>query len=662
MGFFSRPYTQLSLLVAAITAAILFVQFRFYYDGRGIIDFILKGHEQDSLPALGAPVLRNEVRFPVNFTKHHGDILEYAHKHFNSDEFKYSSFVEVQPSAGYHPDLSGFKKHSINVFHDVENAEDDQKCDKSHMVKDIEVGSTVELKVALREVLYRFLNEFENNPYYDEVSPFFMEQLADQLRLNLFDNSWFRLAGSSVWLEQYGVHLMISRVIYTPKQVRTQPSLLLTYAQLFTKDWKELVDTRLVVPTNDPENPYGDSEDKYRVMKFPCFLEIPFWHDYSDTNLKYYGPEDPRITLVKNKKGFEEPMIIFNAYQRKLLKDEKTGEVKPAFFRSMFMCLPWQRQKGKVNVDGDENGEYKNRIYSKVTELRIINQKKREIQKNWTPFVSYTKRAEKGYDETVDFVYSWSNLEVLRCGLTQNPGECKRVFRAKSDNAPVGPLRGGTELVSLNELLSRQSKVSLEKIIPKGREIWMGLARTHLNGCGCGAAFYRPNLVILVKDDPADVPGSKDSNFALMEDFFKVSHISSSISFNVPIVGWEINKPQDLCSGSNVFIPNGISSWWIKDIKEEAGSFKTDDFMTFSLSLADYTVHNVDVKGLLNAILQLDDKTLFNSVEKLNEAQGSQAKIIPPSRFYHTNVNIQCAIDKSMDFCKDYSSKVKSDI
>ena len=66
--------------------------------------------------------------------------------------------------------------------------------------------------------------------------------------------------------------------------------------------------------------------------------------------------------------------------------------------------------------------------------------------------------------------------------------------------------------------------------------------------------MYRPNLVILVKDIIDD------------QIYYKVSHISPSLSFDIPIPGW--SEPDDLCYDLNILIPYSISKWDISSLKK----------------------------------------------------------------------------------------------
>ena len=117
--------------------------------------------------------------------------------------------------------------------------------------------------------------------------------------------------------------------------------------------------------------------------------------------------------------------------------------------------------------------------------------------------------------------------------------------------------------------------------------------------------MYRPNLVILVKD-------------AADKTYYKISHISLSLSFDVPIIGWNVYKPDDLCFDSNVLIPYSVSNWNITSLELdiEGGRWVSNDQLTLTLSISDSTVHRLDIRGLFQSILDLADRSLFIPVDR----------------------------------------------
>lgn len=133
-------------------------------------------------------------------------------------------------------------------------------------------------------------------------------------------------------------------------------------------------------------------------------------------------------------------------------------------------------------------------MYLRVTELlrRIVE--KSLTQKNWIPFSSFNDKKARGYDEFIYFIYEWSNLKILKCNLSKIIGSvsyCDFDYQLDiGSTREVGPLRGGTLLVNVNELLN----IHFDKFpkmrnviskLPQTREIWIGFARAHLSDCGC---------------------------------------------------------------------------------------------------------------------------------------------------------------------------------
>lgn len=694
MILFRRYRFSLPLAVGLLVLGLIVISQFSGYNQHGLLETFKSAYHQGTGSFMSLSkhqITKNQLIFPYKFPVKKEGLKEYMQKNpksFNSTELKKPSIVKAKYENINENDVknnpitnellkSNFKSHNISIFHSSKNTNLDlTKCNNIAKTFDqTQINDPVNVQVSLNEMLTKILNQASTDPYLKELSPFFIDELELQLKYNVVDRFWYRLAGSSVWLEQYQVHFMISRILYSPKGTRNSPILSFTYAQIFDKDWKELVNSKLVVPTNNEKSmDDDDNEDSkifFKTMSFPQVLNIPFWHDYDNIEGKYYGPEDPRLLLTKNSKGYEEPLIIFNAYHRKLshFDDDVDDHVlmKTEFFRSMFMCWPWQTQSGKENTDGISNAEYDNRIYNKVVELKIKNLPRQKKQKNWTPFISIDQRSKNGFDKTINFIYRWANLEILKCDLVGDTGLCSFTYRLDNNLSPqaqIGPLRGGTQLMNVRSILNSRNDIDLDKIIPPNREVWIGFARAHLDDCGCGNNMYRPNLVIIVKDTvDVEIKELTDKPFKQPKDFYKISHISSSISFDIPIIGWDLMNPKKICVGSNVLIPNGISSWSIESFDQENSkdNWILNDYMTLSLSISDFTVHKIDVKGLLSQIL--NEKSLFYSPSSNNEKllnQPTTKVVSDPERDLskslngYNNDNVVCALEGSTRFCEQY--------
>lgn len=608
-------------------------------------------------------IMKNQLIYPIDFPMNKKQLSKFTKdsKSFKSQElnnptiFKYDSPVTPLTNKIL---KSYYHDHKINLFNDLGTIDSDLDQCESKLMNDItiKIDEPKSVDVSMQEILTNLLNNIGTNKYLKELSPFFINELELQLKYNVVDHYWYRMAGSSVWLEQYQAHFMISRIIYSPDGSRNRPVLSFTYGQLFDRNWKELSNTKLVVPTNtllkgrsanQQTLPSPSEEKHYKILKFPYFLPIPFWHDYDDTEGKNYGPEDPRIILVKNKAGYDEPLIIFNSLNRKLthFDDDEDDRIllKTEFYRSMFICWPWQFQKGKANTDGFTDKVFDKNYYNKVVELKLKNLPIRKKQKNWTPFISHKAREFDGFDKNINFIYRWSNLEIIKCDILHGTGVCSFTYRLNKNldtGASVGPLRGGTGLVNVNNLVGPKFS---DKFIPENREIWVGFARAHIDDCGCGNNMYRPNLVVITKDILFDERTITNEYNELEyqetpRDVYKISYISSSISFDTPIIGWDLMQPEEVCVGPNIFIPNGISSW----VVQETADNEFNDFCTLTFSLSDYTVHKINIKGLLNEILNINKKQIIKEVPNHDKLIGFD------------NNNLICALKKSTEFCYNY--------
>lgn len=582
--------------------------------------------------------------FPKSFDEERFSEFKYkvsgsTYYRFNGSQFPDSIFKTAKEE--------DFHQHDISVYHSNLNIkEDNKKCPELHReTTGIFVDEAKVIDLDMIKVMRNFMKDLPNNEYYQEIAPFFIDHLEDQFANGdelQIPEYWFQLAGSSVWLEEYGVHFMIRRVIYCPTAKRNAPSISLTYAQIFDENWNELEDTSLVIPDDT-----GMSDHDF--VKFPKFLPVPFYHDVDTLNNRYYGPEDPRITKYKNKFGHYEPLIIFNAYHRKFEKfdddEDHTNNIEAKFYRSMWVCFPFKFQRGKFNTDGNIDEMYGKMVYSKIEELRIKDRPRQEKQKNWTPFLSYNEQVQNREDifnRYLYFIYRWANLEVLRCDVVS--GVCDfeyKLYPSLLPSTPVGELRGGTALLSINELMVKLG-IDIKYYLPPEREVWLGFARAHIDNCGCGPVMYRPNLVLVVKDKIR----KKDSE-SEFDVVYKISHVSSSISFDINVFGWNLNQPHMVCLGNNILIPNGISSWVIN--QDADTNDKIVDYLTLTVSVSDYDVERINIRNLLAEVVQFEG--VFLGGDKMPYIPQSTK---PSQEIGYNNDNVECAISTSKDFCKVY--------
>lgn len=594
------------------------------------------------------------LTFPASFPE---DPSAFAQKHFDRNLIRGLRSVKAQtPQNNLVQQLQTYTDYSFNVYNTAVNIKKTlSKCLNILQKFKVKISGSRSLQQDIRPMLEEMVKQIDEGT--NDYLALFSELFLDELRIFLVDEDrfyrhWFKFAGSSVWLKEYGVHFMISRVVYTKNLSRNSPDLSLMYGQVFDENWKEIKGFKMAVPSNDINFKDHESETykaynapTYAILEWPSFIPVPFYHHYKNPDEKYFGPEDGHVSLVVNPAGHEEPVIAFNARHVKFYENLEWTEgsddlqFEPKDHRTMFLTYPFQFQVGKANVDGKNLARFSEKIYNRVTELRISGTTRDAMQKNWVPFVNHEERTQYGYDRYIYFVYRWSSLEILKCDLK---GIC--VFEYKLDldlrmDLDVGDLRGGTQMVNINQLLFDSANTTLhshiKSLIPVGREVWVGFPRAHIDACGCATNLYRPNFSVIIMDT---VPGATGA----LHTVFKLSHVSSSVDFNIPIIGWDLNNPLKACDGAgNVLISNGMSSWNVPEVTSKNGKLVVEDYLTLMLSIGDYTIHTVDIKGLLEQILDVEGPQIF----------GKTAKPELPG---YNDDNLFCAMKKSFDLCSVY--------
>lgn len=658
------------MVVAALSLAFLLLQLA-GYDDQSITDAFRKASyslgpdkliegvgsgafiEQEVLP------LYKSILLPAGWKFDHSKVRQ----HLQNTASRKWRIVQPKSLTAKSPGKSRTKfipHEPVNLYHSAKDLAGDQ-CDRqlNSTMDALEVNSRETVPGNFTHILQLLIEEHDqyHDPYYQEIAPLFMKSTRIALQKELVSAFWYRLSGSSVWLKDHNVHLLISRFLYSPWRGRNNPKASFVLAQVFDKDWKELKDVRLVFPTNsldDPDAPGFEADgQRFHSYRFPRLLPVPFFNDYGKSDVKYMGPEDPRLVLIQNENGYEEPLIVFNADHHKIVKD-KDGKEQDKGFRSMFMARIFQLQKGKGGVETNVKPLTNEMFFVRTEELGIKGKDRPKKAKNWTPMISEVAREKNGgHDKRILFVTQIENLAVIECDLIDNPGEYVEVY---SREGKVGEMRGGTPLLSVNSIL-KQSDVPVDNILPPGREVFVGFARAHLTHCGCGISFYRPNLMVITKDEVTKNYGNKvETHF-----FYKVSHISGFLSLHVPIDPWHIDKPYAICQGVNALIPNGVSDWHIDALEFDNGQWSVEDKLSIAFSVSDFSVDRVEVKGILNALLNVPDKSLFLQppsappvdmaafMPHLNE-KGELAKDVPG----YTNTNVHCAIENGKRYCKKF--------
>ncbi|RCK65099.1 Beta-mannosyltransferase 4 [Candida viswanathii] len=595
--FSTRRFKRTYLLVVPFLVALVF--FHFGYDG---FTKVYKYHTQyESL------VFRTHTN-PYAISKYFPYLTIYP-KNYNhklpvaSDGQKIIKF-KGSPESVLTPEILtlNMTNHTISIYSSLQPSTKD--CNMINYRRDLEISGYFVLNDDLIKMAHVLQDQLDNDEAFTPLYGFFEDRIPKILMKGHTRQHFYKFAGTSVWLEHHGVHLMVSRVIFTQTARKNDPQLSLLYAQVYDENWRELVDVELVMPRTDPDGMRG-----YGVVKFPKFMPVPFYHNPDNTRSRWYGPEDTRLLLARNKYGEDEPVIVFNAYHRQIerITDKNSDDkvkTRFEFYRSMFVGWLWQYQLGKLNTDGFQNADTANISYIRVKELRISGQERVPVEKNWTPFIDPSERnptIDNTGDNHIYLIYQWNHLKVLRCELTDFVDDTLStctIFHKdhETDSDDVGPIRGGTELIAVPNT--------------QGRLLWIGFLRAHIKKCGCGGSVYRPNFLVLER----------------IQDAFKLTYLSGSITFDIPVYGW--TDYETVCAGheANALIPNGI------------GMFDPErDYLTLALSVADQDNTLIHVRGVKRIVELLEHSW----------TKGGEGR-------YAGNRQIECVVDHAIDTCHKY--------
>lgn len=389
-------------------------------------------------------------------------------------------------------------------------------------------------------------NEILKISQYNNIIKSFDESL-------IFNPShWFKFSGSSIWLKDEKVHLMVSRVVYSPT-IRNNPIISFLILQIYNPDLIEIKNKRLMynnILKNDLNRikiDYRNTKDESLLdiisIKFPKIIEID--NLIINTELPK-GPEDPRIILKESNKDITDydPIIIFNMLDG--ISTTKEDELN----RSIFYISPLQKPK-----DSQSSPSYKPiKFYSNDLKFN-------KIEKNWTPF--FDNLSNSNSNNLIHFIYNSNPLIILDCNL-QN-GECIKSFKddslaSISDSIEEQfQLRGGTQLISISKsilisylkLINDNNKLIKDKNIlnlknlSKDFQIWVGFLKSHINNCGCGSNIYRPNLILLIKSN----------------NIYNYQLISNSLDFGIDVLSWNLESTNCEEGLSNILTPNSIAFW-----------------------------------------------------------------------------------------------------
>lgn len=257
----------------------------------------------------------------------------------------------------------------------------------------------------------------------------------------IVNRTWTHMSGSSVWLPEHNVFLLVTRVLFYTNGCRANPVISFLRGQLYSPEWEHLENYTLRWKGED--------------FMFPTIFSVA--SDY-ETGGGFYGPEDPRVVLEEGKEGAE-PVIVFNMI----------GQASD-WRRAMYIYRP----------------------FSKHTKILTISDRNREeTEKNWSPFFLASESTQPS--EFIHFVYSFEPLQILKCHL--RCGDCEFVFKQEVPSNSLthykkddGSLRGGSNFVP----------VPIPRSSPHQQMgMYAAFHRTTIF-TDCGGKFYRPEFVVMI--------------------------------------------------------------------------------------------------------------------------------------------------------------------
>ena len=271
---------------------------------------------------------------------------------------------------------------------------------------------------------------------------------ADLSSQALVEKMWHQMSGSSVWLPELQVYLLVTRVLFGENIF--WPTISFLRGRVFDEDWEELHDYTITWDT--------------KSYTFPLVFDIAIPYTLDGM---FFGTEDPRV-IMEDGVEHAEPVVVFNM----------VGPISD-WKRAMYIFRPFS---------------------NKLTLLTIEKLGQPDTEKNWAPFFvpqySLLDPSKRESNEYIHFIYNHKPLRILRCHL--RCGDCEFLFDAeipanlfnvrKEDG---GDLRGGSNFVPVPLQLPPQMRQRID--------IWIALPRTHIE-TDCGA-MYRPELIVMIRTD-----------------------------------------------------------------------------------------------------------------------------------------------------------------
>ncbi|SSD59453.1 uncharacterized protein SCODWIG_01214 [Saccharomycodes ludwigii] len=469
--------------------------------------------------------------------------------------------------------------------------------------------------------------------------------------LEIAKRNWFKFGTSAVWWEEQKCYFAVTRVMWSREGRQHRPRISLGRLQLFDKDWNEIKGRRIYfkdiihdreaiaetirrikhnvgikdctrlqagsqeyhscVDKNTKLKLTADIKEKQFLDKFS--LEFPTFMDIELGNKDgyYTGSEDPRVILKENMfdKNKQEPFIHFNMEYKDIVRKGREEETK----QRRYMCGYFPLRKNERQIKFTINKKEPNRM-----------------EKNWTPFFHMEDYSNNEIIDThyhrgyIHFIYSFKPLEILKCSL--DDGRCEIVFDDNMVNHVDGEdpinykaIRGGSQYVPLPSELPEL----------KGKKIWVGFPKLHLEKCGCGRHYYRPMLSVLL--------------FNKIDNSYHEELVSPIVDFDLPVLSWD--RKDVYCDDVSVSSANSIAFWEIVDQNGKTGEY--EDYLMLVTSEADYVSKSIILKGILDYVLgvykQKDIKEVFDISDK--NARGIIKK------------SLYCIQDYGAKSCREYNDK-----
>jgi beta-1,2-mannosyltransferase len=351
---------------------------------------------------------------------------------------------------------------------------------------------------------------------------------------------------SSVWLSDFGVSLVVTRILFPQRWVGSaliDGSISFILLELFDENWRASPGTLRV--------PFSlDGRVSYRNLTFPTCLNVSSsgTFDGMEWSTSSYNGEDPRVSLRRLSSGLLEPVITFSASVSVSSKEGRRGTIKVG------AAFPFS---------------------GKVTIFLVANAP--GCEKNWVILDVNGTHA--------DMIRAFDPFKVISCDL--NSGFCID-SDAGSQFSQAGPMRPGTHMIEIE------------------RDVFVGWARTHLEGCSCSIRFYRPHLVVIRRSG---------TNYT-------VTDISGPFDFTLsgseqPGFGGCVGRDSHM----NGVIPSGIADW-------------DSSSMTILIYRQDRDRILVKMCGILNWVRELIEK---------------------PMHFKSDALVIGCATEAGRKECQKYS-------